>query len=68
MRHLIQDKILIRKPNLASFPVVGDALFFYLDDSTKLFYYWNGTNYISLSSVSPSNNTDYNNNFLLMGG
>lgn len=68
MRHLIQDKIIIRKPTLAGFPTIGSPLFFYLDDSTKIFYYWNGTNYVSLSSVTPVNNTDYNNNFLLMGG
>lgn len=50
MRHLIQDKIIIRKPTLEGFPTIGSTLFFYLDDSTKIFYYWNGANYVSLSS------------------
>jgi hypothetical protein len=67
MRHLIQDKIIIRKPTLANFPIVGNALFFYLDDSTKLFYYWNGFTYIINPSGGVTSNTDYNNNFLLGG-
>lgn len=67
MRHLIQDKLIIKRNTLAEFPVTGDVDYLYLDWSTKEYYYWNGSAYVAV----PTSSTilaDYTNNFLLMGG
>lgn len=48
MRHLIQDKIFIRRINLLAFPTIGDTRFFYIDDTTKKQYYWDGSAYVEM--------------------